>query len=195
MGGIKRVLAIIDDSPSLVPPEMQVLGIERALNGLSRSEVEFIHIVFDELTDKRALFQVFASKKPTHVVCYRLATMRELANNFWETCQLIAEIKNFNIEFHSIQEKINTEDELGQFLAAITSGWQVSRAKFKSENAKISQIKAKMKGTHLGRPKIRDDQQIKILRTQGLSIRSIAAKLRISPAAVQTSLRAQDKET
>lgn len=56
-------------------------------------------------------------------------------------------------------------------------------------NAKRSRAKAKKNGTKLGRPKLRNDELIKKLRSDGLSIRAIALKVGLSTAAIQRGIR------
>ena len=47
----------------------------------------------------------------------------------------------------------------------------------KVENARASARKAKANGSHIGRLKIRDDEQIKELRRKGLTMREIAKEI------------------
>ncbi|MGZ3742812.1 MAG: hypothetical protein ACXWRE_03730 [Pseudobdellovibrionaceae bacterium] len=188
MAGIKRLLALIDDYPSIVSPEMQSQGIETALEVASR-ELEFTMLAFDEIGDKQALLRILHQKKVTHLVCFRLATLRSLIPTFWDLCEFIAELKGFNIEFISVKESVKTEDSLSLFMGNLTRGWKNSRSMYKSENAKISQMKAKAKGTRLGRPKTRDDNLIRKMRSAGASIREIAIKTGTSSAAVQRALK------
>jgi len=63
------------------------------------------------------------------------------------------------------------------------------KQKRKIDNARASVAKAKANGNRLGRRKIRDDNQIRALRREGLSIRDIAAKIGLSTAAVQNGLK------
>jgi DNA invertase Pin-like site-specific DNA recombinase len=58
----------------------------------------------------------------------------------------------------------------------------------KVENARNSARKAKLNGNRGGRKKIRDDEQIKRLREQGLTMREIAAEIGLSTTAVQRGL-------
>ena len=65
----------------------------------------------------------------------------------------------------------------------------------KKQNAINSLAKARANGTKLGRKKIRDDDLIKNLRAEGFSIREIAFIAKVSTAAVQRGLKAQDNES
>lgn len=57
------------------------------------------------------------------------------------------------------------------------------------ENAKRSRDIARANKTIMGRPKIRNDEQIRFLRGKGLSYSDIAVALGISKAAVQRGLK------
>jgi DNA invertase Pin-like site-specific DNA recombinase len=59
----------------------------------------------------------------------------------------------------------------------------------KIQNALNSQIKARARGTKLGRPKVRDDEIIKSLYADGHSIRTIAVMTGVSSSAVQRGLK------
>jgi DNA invertase Pin-like site-specific DNA recombinase len=188
MAGIKRLLALIDDYPSVVSPEMQSQGIETSLEVASR-EIEYIMLAFDGIEDRQTLLRILHEKKVSHLVCFRLATLRSLIPTFWDLCEFIAELKGFNIEFISVKESVKTEDSLSLFMGNLARGWKNSRSMYKSENARVSQMKAKAKGTRLGRPKTRDDDLIVKMREAGVSIREIAIKTGTSSAAVQRALK------
>jgi phage terminase large subunit GpA-like protein len=59
----------------------------------------------------------------------------------------------------------------------------------KAANARASAAKALANGTHVGRKKIRNDEQIRHLRSLGKSIRQIAFECGVSTAAVQRGLK------
>lgn len=59
----------------------------------------------------------------------------------------------------------------------------------KIENAKKSSIKTKLNGNKPGPKKLRNDEQIFLLRQMGLSLRSIAKKTNLSASTIQNSLR------
>lgn len=189
MAGINRLIAIIDDGPSLVAPEMQVQGIEAALTSSLRQEIDLVMMKFDGIDNTEDLFRVLHDRGATHLVCYRLATIRSLVPTFWDLTQLIADLRGFDIEFISVKEGIRTEDEVGLFLRNLAIGWKNSRSMYKSENARVSQMKARAKGSRLGRRKTRDDEAIIRMRKAGASIREIAIKTGSSSAAVQRALK------
>lgn len=58
------------------------------------------------------------------------------------------------------------------------------------DNAKRSREKAKMRGTKMGRPKIRNDELIIRLHKEGKSYSTIAAATGVSTGAVQRALKA-----
>lgn len=61
----------------------------------------------------------------------------------------------------------------------------------KVANARLSVKKAIANGNHRsgGRPKLRDDNLIRLLRKKGLSIRAIAREIGLSTSAVQRGLK------
>ena len=190
MAKVKQILALIDDYPSLVSTEMQLQGIETTLTLASEETIDICMLKFDEIEDPTDLYKLLHEKPVTNLVCYRLSTLRSLVATFWDLCNFISELKAIGIEFTCVKEGISSEDGLNQFLKHLTQGWKTSRSLYKSENAKVSQMKARASGIPLGRPKKRDDLIISSLRQQGLSIRDIAARTGVSTAAVQRSIKA-----
>lgn len=83
-------------------------------------------------------------------------------------------------------EKKSTEERFIDALEELIRLWKRS---LKADNARLSQEKARENGTHIGRPKVRDDEEIKRLRLEGLSIRQIAKRIGMSVHAVQEGLK------
>ena len=185
---MKRYFIVIDDSLSLVGPDIQTTEIQRVLKerGVEESHTHFIN--FDEITSAQKLAEAAREKKASNLICYRLASIRAVVHSFEELCELVADLKASNIEFESLRESVSTEDGLGPFLRTATHGWKEARANYKQENAKVSQIKAKSNGTRLGRPTTSDDKTIQSLRAAGSSMREIAAKTGVSFSSVQRVL-------
>jgi DNA invertase Pin-like site-specific DNA recombinase len=193
MSEINKVLLLIDDGPSLVNGETQERMIRRALTS-TRATMVPVFIEFDAITDADALLRLAADNQANLVATFRLLSIRSLASNFVELCEFISDLKRSDVDFVSIEEGINTEAAFGKVLEKLVLGWRLSREKYRHENPKVSQMKARLKGTALGRPKRRDDEEIGILRGQGMSIRSIAAKTGVSTAAVQRALKSEPKD-
>lgn len=74
-------------------------------------------------------------------------------------------------------------------LRKITKAVLEKKRKLKADNARASLAKAKANGKICGRKKMRDDDLIKRLRAQGLSIRAIAREINMSTGAVQKGLK------
>lgn len=186
----RKILLLLDDTPTLVTPEKQKT---LALSGLNLSQAEVItaHLSFDEIENSQRLADLAKSQDVSVVICFRLSVIRHFAKEFIDVCDLIVKLQDVGVSFQSVEEQIDTESDKF-YLKKLMSGWVKSKEALKKENPKISQLKAKMKGHKLGRPQKRDDQQIQELRKLGFSIRDIAAKTGVSTAAVQRALTHYD---
>jgi DNA invertase Pin-like site-specific DNA recombinase len=77
----------------------------------------------------------------------------------------------------------------GRLLTSLLSAFSEFEGSLIRMRVKAGLDAAKRKGKRLGRPKRRDDDQIRALRAQGKSIRQIAKAVGVSTTAVQRSLK------
>lgn len=116
--------------------------------------------------------------------------MDRLGRSLSHLIKLVDDLKNCNVKIISVKDNLDFTTPSGELLFHLLG----AMAQFERELIKervISGLEAaKAKGIKLGREKDsdRDDDLIKDLRHQGLSIRAIAKKLGITGSKVQRSL-------
>jgi len=102
----------------------------------------------------------------------------------------LEEFKNLGIDFVSYQENIDTSSPLGSAIFTIISAVAQLERDIIAERVKAGLRRAKENGKKLGRPKVEvDGEAIQRLRSEGLSLRAIARKMRVSRTTISEILR------
>lgn len=99
------------------------------------------------------------------------------------------EFQILGIDFISYQENVDTSSPMGRAIFTILSAISQLERDIIRDRVVAGIATAKAKGKTLGRPKRRNDLQIKHLREQGLSFRAISKKLNISVSSIQQALK------
>lgn len=125
------------------------------------------------------------------VLTWRLDCLPASMKGLEDVFKLISFLANKHVSFVSIEDKIDTDSDVGSFSIAINRAWREYKKNRKVTNARASTIKARSKNVKIktGRKKQRDDARIHSLRASGLSIREIASRIGFSTTAVQRSLK------
>lgn len=98
--------------------------------------------------------------------------------------------RSLNINFISIQEQFDTSTPIGQAMFTIIGAMAQLERDIIRERVKAGLSRARACGTRLGRPALAIDQQeLRQLHTQGLTIRAIAKRMGTSPTYVFKALR------
>lgn len=99
--------------------------------------------------------------------------------------QALEEFRSVGVNFVSFTEGIDTTSSMGKFVFGVFSSLAEFERSLIAERVKNGMEKARKRGQHLGRPKLKVDvAEIKRLRSQGLSVRQIATQVGISKSAV-----------
>ena len=103
----------------------------------------------------------------------------------------LEEFKNLGVDFVSYQENIDTSSPLGSAIFTIISAVAQLERDIIAERVKAGLRRAVETGKRLGRPAVKLDQErLRELSQQGLSIRAIARKLGLSKSMVARNLGA-----
>jgi len=106
----------------------------------------------------------------------------------------LEEFRNLGIDFVSYQENIDTSSPLGSAIFTIISAVAQLERDIIAERVKAGLRRAKENGKRLGRPQISVDvDKILRLRSEGLSLRAIAAQIGISRTTVALLVKARSK--
>jgi len=102
----------------------------------------------------------------------------------------LEEFKNLGIDFVSYQENIDTSSPLGSAIFTIISAVAQLERDIIAERVKAGLRRAKENGKRLGRPEVSiDEGEIRQLRSEGLSLRAIGERVRISHTKVARILK------
>jgi len=102
----------------------------------------------------------------------------------------LEEFRNLGVDFVSYQENIDTSSPLGSAIFTIISAVAQLERDIIAERVKAGLRRAKENGKKLGRPKVEvDGEAIQRLRSEGLSLRAIARKMRVSRTTISEILR------
>jgi len=102
----------------------------------------------------------------------------------------LEEFKNLGVDFVSFQENIDTSSPLGSAIFTIISAVAQLERDIIAERVKAGLRRARKNGKRLGRPKVEvDGEAIQRLRSEGLSLRAIARKMRVSRTTISEILR------
>ena len=101
----------------------------------------------------------------------------------------LEEFRNLGVDFVSYQENIDTSSPLGSAIFTIISAVAQLERDIIAERVKAGLRRAKENGKKLGRPRVSvDPQQLRELRSKGLSLRAIAKETGVSRTTVSDVL-------
>jgi DNA invertase Pin-like site-specific DNA recombinase len=123
-----------------------------------------------------------------YIVTWRLDCLTRDLKDFFELCRWLVELGQHEQTFISTEEKMVVGGDFHNTLGTLVKNWMLSKKQIKKENARLSSYKSKLRGTKVGRHKVRDDDLIQRLRDEGHSIREIACKSGVSTTTVQNAL-------
>lgn len=103
-----------------------------------------------------------------------------------KTCGYLRQLANVRVAFKSLQEPfLDTTGDFAELVAAIFAFFASFERKRTIERIKAAHDRARAQGKHVGRPRlVVDRSKVQKLRQQGLSVRAVAAKMKISAASV-----------
>ena len=99
------------------------------------------------------------------------------------------EFKSLGVQFISFNENIDTSTPMGAAMFTIIGAMAQLERDIIRERVVAGVRTAQEAGTHCGRPREVDPKKIQALRTKGLSIRKIAAKLKCGRGTVERALK------
>jgi DNA invertase Pin-like site-specific DNA recombinase len=120
------------------------------------------------------------------LICWKLDRLFRSLKGLVTT---LAELNELGIEFISLKDNIDLSTSTGRLMMHIIGAFAQFEADIIKERVRAGLANAVSKGVCLGRPKLRNDETIRQLRAQGLSIRAIAKQLNLSTTAIQRGLR------
>jgi putative DNA-invertase from lambdoid prophage Rac len=107
-----------------------------------------------------------------------------------EIVVMLQDLADYGVEFCSLKDALDLSTSQGRLMMHIIAAFAQFEADVIKTRVMAGLEHAKARGQKLGRPQIRNDNEIKCLREQGLSQRVIAAQLGIAKGTVQNALKA-----
>lgn len=105
------------------------------------------------------------------------------------------EFQSLSINFISLHEGIDTSTPTGKFTFTIIAALAEFERSLIQERVKSGLYNAKMKGKHIGRPRVNLDlDSLNNLKGQGKSIRYMAKMFQVSPSTVSEYLKLADRK-
>jgi len=105
--------------------------------------------------------------------------------------QALEEFQSLGIHFISLTEAIDTSTPMGRMVFTVLGAVAELERSLICERVTSGLVRARKQGKQLGRPKIIvDREQVRKLQKDGLSVRSIAAKLQVSKSTVHSIVTA-----
>lgn len=101
----------------------------------------------------------------------------------------LEEFKALGIEFIATRDQVDFTTPAGRLFIQVLGSLAEFEKELLRERTILGLEHAKACGKKLGRPKTRDDEQIKTLRRQGLSYRAIQKRLKVSQGAIWRALQ------
>jgi DNA invertase Pin-like site-specific DNA recombinase len=96
---------------------------------------------------------------------------------------------NLGVDFVSTTEVFDSTTPQGRLLMQVTSAFAEFEKSLVVERTRAGIAAARRRGVHVGRPRVRlDDDELRGLRAEGVSVRKIAERLNIGVSTVQRRL-------
>lgn len=102
---------------------------------------------------------------------------------------MLQELSELGVSFVSLKDNLDMTTSAGRLMVHMLGAFAEFEASLIRERVRAGIANARANGKQLGRPKTRNDESIKDMRSRGLSIRQIAVALRVSKGAVQRALK------
>jgi DNA invertase Pin-like site-specific DNA recombinase len=125
------------------------------------------------------------------VLCYSICRMGRNVSNLVE---ILSTLQSLNIDMYFVQQGINTENSAGRMMFSIFGALAEYERELLKDRIAISKHVAKLNGKKLGRPSSVSGNEgmisaVKLLRNQGLGIKTIAKNLQIGVGTTMSILK------
>jgi DNA invertase Pin-like site-specific DNA recombinase len=133
----------------------------------------------------KRLLTLVRSRKVDGVVVLNLS---RLFRSLKHLCSTLEEFDALGATFVAVKENCDYSTASGRLFVQVIGALNEFTRELIRENTLLGVAHARAMGKHIGRPKRRNDEAIRRLRSDGLSIREIANKLGVSTTAVQRGI-------
>lgn len=169
---------------------MQKLEIEEYLKIRGWTQVTFYedHGLTGTNTNRpqfKLLLNAVQKRKTDVVIIWSLSRLFRSLKDMINNLEIFTEC---GVSLVSLKENLDMTSATGRLLTHIIGAFAEFEAEATREKVIAGLRNARSKGIILGRPKVRNDENIHKLRSEGLSVRKIAARIGCSSSTVQKSI-------
>ncbi len=133
----------------------------------------------------KALLKDARERKLDVVLCWKLD---RLFRSLKDLVATLSELEELGVSFVSQRDNLDLTTSSGRLMMHMLGAFAEFEANLIQERVRAGLANARAKGKILGRPKVRDDSEIRAHRARGLSIREIAKALGIGKTTVLRAL-------
>lgn len=185
----KRIAVYLRVSTDAQNTDLQKHDIEKYVENKGWTSVVFYSDKVSGTTANRpglqAMLREIRLRKVDVVICWKLD---RLFRSLKDLVTTLNEFSELDIDFISIKDNIDMTTASGRLLAHLLGAIGQFEAELIRMRVNAGLAEAKKKGIRLGRPSFLPHDDVRILRSQGLSLSQIAKRLKISKSAVHKSL-------
>ena len=138
--------------------------------------------------DRPGLKRLLALTRCRKVDGVVVLNLSRLFRSLKHLCASLEEFDKLGITFVAVKEQVDYSTAAGRLFIQVIGALNEFTRELIRENTLLGLQHARAQGKILGRPKLRNDEEIRKLRAEGHSIRQIAKKLGVSTTAVQRGL-------
>lgn len=115
------------------------------------------------------------------------------ARSLGDLIGMIQNLSEVGVEFVSLKDNLDLSTSQGRLLLHLLGAFAQFERDIIVSRVRAGLEHAKARGQRLGRPQVRNDEAIRLMRAKGLSLRQIAKRLGVSKSSVQNSLAGVQK--
>ena len=158
---------------------------------------EYVDVGQSGTTDSRPLLnELMADARKRKLDAILVWRFDRFARSTRHLLLALEEFRSLGIQFISYQENVDTGTPLGQAIFTIISAVAQLERDLICERVSAGIRNARAKGKRLGRPRQHVDlNRIQDMRVAGMSLRQIAATLKIGYGTVRTALESSERKT
>jgi DNA invertase Pin-like site-specific DNA recombinase len=183
-------LGIISSSSEFDSAAKQKVIIETYCNSQNLQLNGFIDV--NKLSEEDFINRV-KNNSDVNYICTGLYILPSYLSKLEDLLWFVADIGKHNSYLISIYQNIDSSSEAHVFVDRLMRSWRDIKKIKLTYNARASLLKAQKRNHKIGRKLKRDDRLIRQLRSEGFTIREIAAKTHVSTTAVIRSLKTLEK--
>lgn len=169
--------------------DLQRIEIQRLVDQRGWSDLTFFEDKASGTSTKRPQFAALlaGARKGLFdvIIVWRLD---RFARSLKDLVMTLHELSELNVAFVSVRDQIDLTTSTGRLMLHLLGAFSQFEADLIRDRVRAGLMAARAKGRRLGRPRSISEGEVHRLRRDGLSIRQIAMRLKVSKSAVHKTL-------